>query len=40
MFMAPIDHLPDTLGIANAQVLFRADGEDRFQNTGQRLLWA
>ena len=39
VLMAPIHHLPDAVGIANAEVLFRADGEDRFQNAGQRLMW-
>lgn len=31
---APIDHLPDTLGVAKAQILFGANGEDRFEDAG------
>jgi len=37
MAVAPVNHLPHTLGIANAEVLLGANGEHRFQNAGQRL---
>ena len=36
--MAPINHLPHTFGIADAEVVLRADGEDRLQNAGHQLI--
>ena len=33
--VAPINHLADALGIADAEVVVGANGEDRFQDAGQ-----
>src|SRR2546428_7187681 len=37
--VAPVNHLVRAFGVADAQVLFRADGKDRLQDAGQGLVW-
>ena len=37
---APINHLPHTVRISDAEIGFRADGEDRFEDAGERLFRA
>ena len=35
--VAPVNHLAHALGVADAEVVFGANGKDRLQNAGQRL---
>ena len=38
MLVAPINHLAHAVGVAHAEVMFGADGEDRLQDAGQGLV--
>src|SRR5882724_8343320 len=40
MAMAPVDHLTDSVGVANSEIDFSANGEDGFENAGERFFWA
>jgi len=36
--VAPIDHLADAIGIADAEIVFGANGEDGFEDACERLV--
>jgi hypothetical protein len=37
MIMAPVNHLPDPIRVADSEVLLSANGEDRLEEAGVRL---